>query len=311
MRSCKLLILFLALLQVAAALNDTGLLEVVSDVEVAAAEESVAATVDEGKRGGVTVVVEEKLKRPFQLHSYKVSLDGNVIADKKGKSGKSKDIVVDSAAVGPHTLSVSGSYAGTGYGVFDYHSEYDYPVTGKHGFKVDEGKITNIRVVFSDRGGFLEKLEERPFIDFEVSQVESPFKAEAVASIPLKRSVEVSRLEVQKKEAQAEGPARKLTHLKAEKGKGWTKVTLRGDGSFDKYNSFTLKEPSRVVIDLLGVKDFIPARRKEVATSQLRRIRLGKHEDKIRVVLDLSEGRKVDYKIETSRNSLSVYLRGK
>jgi len=71
-------------------------------------------------------------------------------------------------------------------------------------------------------------------------------------------------------------------------------IHLEADGLLDETRYFPVEDPDRLVIDLVGVRNTLAQTRFSVPSEQVRRIRVGTHADKVRVVLD--SGRKpVDF----------------
>jgi hypothetical protein len=94
-------------------------------------------------------------------------------------------------------------------------------------------------------------------------------------------------------------PATKLTSVTArEVGEG-SLVELGADGVIASAVSFTLENPDRLVIDLPEMVSEVESGRIEVGSSRVERIRVGQHDDMVRVVVDAGgapepfEGRRV------------------
>lgn len=121
-------------------------------------------------------------------------------------------------------------------------------------------------------------------------------KTEGVGTIP---SVDVE--EMQKK-------AKYLADLSVDKRDGRIVLTARGEGYIGDYNSFRMKRPSRIVIDLLGLTNLYKKNRVDVNSPMLKRIRIGQHKDKVRLVLDIPEGAPVDYAVSKGERALFVVL---
>jgi type IV pilus assembly protein PilQ len=64
-------------------------------------------------------------------------------------------------------------------------------------------------------------------------------------------------------------------------------VSIIGNGRFDKYNTFILPNPPRLVLDLFGVRSTQVKDALILDGPWVRRIRLGLHSNKLRVVFDL------------------------
>jgi len=64
-------------------------------------------------------------------------------------------------------------------------------------------------------------------------------------------------------------------------------VHIIGDGRFDKYNVSLLYEPPRLVVDLFGVKSIGAKDELSLSGPWAKRLRIGRHAEKVRVVFDL------------------------
>jgi type IV pilus assembly protein PilQ len=84
------------------------------------------------------------------------------------------------------------------------------------------------------------------------------------------------------------------------------KVYIIGDGSITKYNVFTLTDPARVVLDLMGVE--LAADRATVPPSDplVKGIRMGTHPDKVRIVFDLIPAAGLPYHLTSVGDRLVV-----
>ncbi|UCG11862.1 MAG: type IV pilus secretin PilQ, partial [Deltaproteobacteria bacterium] len=81
--------------------------------------------------------------------------------------------------------------------------------------------------------------------------------------------------------------ARKIVAIQSEVvGQGF-EVTIVADGRIDRYNAFPLSEPPRLVLDLMGMQSALDRAVFPLSDPMVKRIRLGTHPDKVRVVFDL------------------------
>ena len=101
-------------------------------------------------------------------------------------------------------------------------------------------------------------------------------------------------------------PAEKITAIQSITYGEELKVYIIGDGSITKYNVFTLTDPARVVLDLMGVE--LAAGKATVPPSDplLKGIRTGTHPDKVRVVFDLIPAAGLPYHITSVGDRLVV-----
>lgn len=90
------------------------------------------------------------------------------------------------------------------------------------------------------------------------------------------------------KEAVASHQARILLQMAASEESSGSKVTIVGDGDFSKYKVSGLREPARIVVDLFGVENYRFNPATFSPTKEIERVRVARHTDKVRVVLDLN-----------------------
>jgi len=104
----------------------------------------------------------------------------------------------------------------------------------------------------------------------------------------------------------ASAPAKKITAIQPIRSDEEVKVYIIGDGSISNYNVFTLTDPARVVLDLMGVK--LAATKGGVPPSDkmLKNIRVGEHPDKVRVVFDLIPAAGLPYQVTSVDDRLVV-----
>jgi type IV pilus secretin PilQ/predicted competence protein len=91
--------------------------------------------------------------------------------------------------------------------------------------------------------------------------------------------------------AQAPAPAATTTasHLlgvDVEGAPGQTIVRMQTDGTVADVKTFTLKDPPRLVVDLVGLTNRVRAQKIPLDLPQAARLRIGQHDGKVRVVLD-------------------------
>lgn len=88
-------------------------------------------------------------------------------------------------------------------------------------------------------------------------------------------------------------------------------VYIFGNGRFDNFNTFVLPDPPRLVLDLLGVRSTEVKDELILDGPWVRRIRLGLHSNKVRVVFDLIHVPKeeVPYHITLEDDRLVVFFK--
>jgi hypothetical protein len=59
-------------------------------------------------------------------------------------------------------------YRGHGYGLFSYLEGYKFKVQSSYTFNAEPGKVSTIKVVAFERGGFTAELKDRPAVRYDV-----------------------------------------------------------------------------------------------------------------------------------------------
>jgi type IV pilus assembly protein PilQ len=113
----------------------------------------------------------------------------------------------------------------------------------------------------------------------EPAEESEPFEPTAVAETDVVASEEPV-------EGPSPRPASKLERIDARQAGQGVVIHLVADGSVDNAASFTLADPPRLVIDLENVKSVVPKQKVEVGGALVQRVRVGTHENKVRVVVD-------------------------
>ena len=85
-------------------------------------------------------------------------------------------------------------------------------------------------------------------------------------------------------------PATILYGVSTESDAGSMQTTLLADGSIEGATWFTLENPSRLVVDLPEMSSQVDESRIAVSNDWVQQVRVGQHDDKVRVVLDGAEG---------------------
>ena len=89
---------------------------------------------------------------------------------------------------------------------------------------------------------------------------------------------------------------------------GALQMRISANGPVGEYKSFPLSNPSRLVIDLFGKWNKPPFLDKMVTTGYISRIRLGQHDDKLRIVADLRTDQPLSPVFTPTRDGLSINL---
>ncbi|MEQ1502944.1 MAG: dihydrolipoamide acetyltransferase [Myxococcota bacterium] len=112
-----------------------------------------------------------KLGGGYSMESAQYFIDGKSVFSKVDPSGtldSVREIKVSEQTVpaGTHVLQVNLVLRGNGYKVFSYLRSYQFKVTSSYTFKVEEGRVSVIRVLADSRGG-LRNFVERPTIHYD------------------------------------------------------------------------------------------------------------------------------------------------
>ncbi|MEK7841844.1 MAG: AMIN domain-containing protein, partial [Deltaproteobacteria bacterium] len=92
------------------------------------------------------------------------------------------------------------------------------------------------------------------------------------------------------------------------KEKNRTIIKVIGNGPIGDFNAFTMDKPapSRIVVDVWNVKSSIPGDGLAVGSTQIKKVRVGEHPDKVRLVFDSGQKNVPPYTIERVDNSLVI-----
>lgn len=89
---------------------------------------------------------------------------------------------------------------------------------------------------------------------------------------------------------------------------GHNELLIQGKAPIKGYKSFMLTNPSRLVLDIPGVSLHGNAVELPINGTELSRIRIARHPDKVRFVFDLAEEKEVRHKVIEQNNGLKVLL---
>ncbi|MEW5848491.1 MAG: type IV pilus secretin PilQ [Myxococcota bacterium] len=124
---------------------------------------------------------------------------------------------------------------------------------------------------------------------------------EAVAAAPEKKADEPIVVEG----APSEHHATKLLAVRATQKNGGALLTLQTDGPVERYEVQEVQNPTRLVVDLYGIKS-APRKLPNLKVGPLSRIRLGKHDTHVRVVFDARSDTLPSFDVATSEEGLTV-----
>lgn len=119
------------------------------------------------------IIHRNEMGSSFVLEQAAYSLDGAPLFNKTDPDGGLDDqerieLFNGSIVPGNHNLSVFLVYRGNGYGLFSYLKGYSFQIKSSHAFTAEEGKITTVKAVAYEKGGFTTDLKDRPTIRYDV-----------------------------------------------------------------------------------------------------------------------------------------------
>ncbi len=102
--------------------------------------------------------------------------------------------------------------------------------------------------------------------------------------------------------------AKRLLSIDVKKGNSYNVFTFHGDGRFSSYNTFTLDNPNRLVVDLLDVKSDVGGDEIGVGTGFAKGIRIGADDKRVRVVVDVVGKQFPPYRVVSNGDAIYVML---
>jgi len=134
----------------------------------------------------------DQMGSSFRVTKLIYSLDGTQVFARSDEAGesmfktKSYDIFAGPIAPGNHTLQITATYRGHGYGVFEYLSKFNFTARGNASFSTGEGKMSRVECKGYEKGGASTPMEKRPAIECKVTDVagDKPSEAAAPAAAP-------------------------------------------------------------------------------------------------------------------------------
>jgi len=109
--------------------------------------------------------------------------------------------------------------------------------------------------------------------------------------------------------AEAETIVHKLYGVELNFSEGELQMKINADSPIKDYKYFILTKPARLVIDLIGNWEKPRFFAKETVNSQISRIRLWRHSDKLRIVCDLKKNDTISPIFEESSNGLIIIIK--
>src|SRR3990172_5748434 len=155
-------------------------------------------------------------------------------------------------------------------------------------------------------------------LNYEAAQQEPPPET-AEPPAPAEEAVSKTQAgteEPQQEAAEKEAPvaakqqqkADKLLRVETKKEGGAIIIKIVGNGVIGDFNAFDIDKPAppRLVVDVWGVKNSITKRSLRVNSPMIKRVRVGEHPDKVRLVFDSNKRKLPSYTIERIEDTLVV-----
>lgn len=167
---------------------------------------------------------------------------------------------------------------------------------------------TEIRICLNNPVGY-QVQKEGNLLYIDVWKLSPPLAEEE----KIKKEIEIAK-EVpppSKEEVVAKGvaPAQSLVDVSVDKSqKDKVILKLKADGRLGLCNTFYMKKPARLVVDLWGIKRKFPQKAVLVDSPYLKKVRLGDHPKKVRVVLDFPTEIFPPHRIDHVGDELRVVL---
>ncbi|OGQ47515.1 MAG: hypothetical protein A2W63_01195 [Deltaproteobacteria bacterium RIFCSPLOWO2_02_44_9] len=142
-------------------------------------------------------------------------------------------------------------------------------------------------------------------LNHEATQQEPPPQAaEPPAEEPQQEAAEKEAPAAAKQEKKAD----KLLRIETKKEGGAIIIKIVGNGVIGDFNAFDIDKPAppRLVVDVWGVKNSITKRSLRVNSPMIKRVRVGEHPDKVRLVFDSNQKKLPSYTIERIEDTLVV-----
>ena len=109
----------------------------------------------------------------FVVESVAYALDGAPIytkVDVDGDLQKRREFEIFNGRIvaGQHQISAKVVYRGHGFGVFSYLEGYKFKVQSSYTFNAEPAKVTTVKIVGDEKGGFTSDLKDRPAIRYDI-----------------------------------------------------------------------------------------------------------------------------------------------
>jgi len=203
----------------------------------------------------------------------------------------------------------------------------------KNGLKIDNGTITEVLTTqYDDKGrieiGLLQmthynisREDRNVFIDIEKAKkivetkevkkeevVEKIKEAERSSPGTQKESTPPSTSAVVASATEKTNKAKEIIDFSLEEKKDYIDFNIMADGKVENYNLFKLDSPPRLVLDIWEVGTQYPKKSIRISNPFIKEVRIGQHQDKLRLVFDSSKPQLPAYQINRIDDKLVVSL---
>lgn len=246
----------------------------------------------------------------ISMNIYGVALGAN-------DTNKLINVTVDSGESGPEILLQTSDPVGYRYTVYDSFEPtrvvIDFPgmelTDVTRTLQVDQGAIKEVRLASFDlASGQLARVEillSEPTeyqVDLEGQRFRVGFTAETLASLQtLPEKMEETPAQISSPEQSTPSSLKgsEITNLHISPGE----AILEADGRIDQYKYFSLENPSRLVVDIYGLKPRFEERLFP-AEGGFEKVRIGSYPDKTRLVFDAETSVLPTYDIEEGETDI-------
>lgn len=129
-----------------------------------------------------------ELGSAFVVESAVYVLDGSpvkTLANSKDLEKVDELPIFDGRIVpGQHQVNVIMKLRGSGFGIFSYLEGYKFQLTSSYVFNAEAGKVTTVKAVAFEKGGFTTDVKDRPAIRYDISSAKDASLKRGDSSTP-------------------------------------------------------------------------------------------------------------------------------
>ncbi|MBE9529513.1 MAG: AMIN domain-containing protein, partial [Proteobacteria bacterium] len=115
---------------------------------------------------------------------------------------------------------------------------------------------------------------------------------------------EAEEVVVEEAAAEPAAPASAITSVEVSSGADRAIVNIGADGTIGRYNAFEIESPARIVVDVWGLDNLSGTQRVNGDDNFVKRVRIGRHPEKVRLVFDTYGTEIPPYMIEKEGQNL-------